>query len=74
MEFVELKEKEFRKFASTHPLKTFLQTPEIGKLRKKQGWNLNYVGIKEKNIYCIGASASLLIATMISDSSIPATC
>ena len=49
MEFIELKENEFRKFLDKHPLKTFLQTPEIGKLRKKSGWNVNYVGVKNKN-------------------------
>ncbi len=53
MQFVELKEKEFREFALRNPLKTFLQTPEIGKLRKKLGWNLYYVGVKEdKEILC----------------------
>lgn len=49
MKFVTLTEEEFREFASTHSLKTFLQTPEIGKLRKSNGWNTSYVGVKEKN-------------------------
>ena len=53
MEFVELKENEFRVFLDKHPLKTFLQTPEIGKLRKKLGWNLNYVGVKkDEEVVC----------------------
>jgi len=53
MEFVELKEDEFREFLNSHPLKTFLQTPEIGKLRKKLGWSLNYVGVKDnKKVIC----------------------
>ena len=53
MEFVELKEKEFRLFAENHPLKTFLQTPEIGKLRKKEGWDYSFVGVKKgKKVLC----------------------
>ena len=34
MEFVELTEKEYRKFWENHPLKTFLSAPEISKLRE----------------------------------------
>lgn len=49
MKFVELKEQEFREFALKHPLKTFFQTPEIGDLRRKMGWDVYYVGIKDKN-------------------------
>lgn len=49
MKFVTLTEKEFEKFASNHPLKTFLQTPEIGKLRASNGWHTDYVGVTEKN-------------------------
>ena len=53
MKFVELNENEFRSFLDNHPCKTFLQTPEIGKLRKQLGWNVNYVGIKKnKDILC----------------------
>ena len=49
MEFVELSEKEYRKYWETHPLKSFLSSPEIGKLRKKNGWNVVYLGLKENN-------------------------
>ena len=49
MEFVELSEKEYRKYWETHPLKFFLSSPEIGKLRKKNGWNVVYLGLKENN-------------------------
>lgn len=62
MNFVELKEQEFRSFLDKHPLKTFLQTPEIGKLRKKNGWNVNYVGVKEdKKILC----ATMLVSHLV---------
>ena len=57
MEFVELKENEFRDFLDHDPCKTFLQTPEIGMLRKSLGWNVNYVGVKEKK--------KILCATML---------
>lgn len=57
MQFVEIKEEEFRKFLDSHPLKTFLQTPEIGQLREKEGWDLNYVAVKDKK--------KILCATML---------
>lgn len=49
MEFIELSEKEYRKYWENHPLKSFLSSPEIGKLRKKNGWNIAYLGLKEKD-------------------------
>ncbi len=62
MKFVELKEQEFRNFLGKHPLKTFLQTPEIGKLRKMSGWNVNYVGVKkDKEILC----ATMLVSKKV---------
>ena len=47
MEFVELTEKEYRKFWENHPLKTFLSAPEISELRKKSDWDTYYVGVKD---------------------------
>lgn len=49
MQLYELSEPEFREFLNHHPLKTFLQTPEIAHLRKKNGWNIYYIGLKENN-------------------------
>lgn len=49
MEFVELTEKEYKKYWEDHPLKTFLSAPEISELRKKSNWDTYYVGVKEKN-------------------------
>lgn len=55
MEFGKLTEKEYLKFWEKHPLKTFLSSIEIGKLRKHNHWDVEYVGVKEdKNI--IGAT------------------
>ena len=47
MKFQEITEKEYRTFWEKHPLKTFLSSPEISKLREKQNWVTNYVGVKE---------------------------
>ena len=55
MEFVKLTEKEYLKFWEKHPLKTFLSSIEIGKLRSNNNWNVEYVGVKE-NKKVIGAT------------------
>lgn len=55
MEFTELTEKEYKTFWENHPEKTFLSSVEIGELRKKSGWNVNFVGIK-KNKKIVGAA------------------
>lgn len=52
MEFIELTEQEYETYWETHPLKTFLSAVEIGKLRKKRAWNVNYVGVKDNNEIC----------------------
>ena len=57
MKFQEITEKEYRTFWEKHPLKTFLSAPEISKLRKKQDWTTNYVGVKEDK--------KLIAATML---------
>lgn len=49
MKFVEIDEIEYRNLWENHPQKTFLSSPEIGKLRKNSGWNIYFVGIKDKN-------------------------
>lgn len=59
MELYDLTEQEFRDFLDKHPLKCFLQTPEIAKLREKHGWQKYYVGLKEnEKIIC----ATMLLA------------
>ncbi len=57
MKFIKLTEKEYRNFWENHPLKTFLSAPEIGHLRKNNGWDLEYVGVKDNK--------SLVAATML---------
>lgn len=49
MKLYELTEQEFRNFLDDHPLKTFLQTPEVAHLREKNGWTIYYVGLKDNN-------------------------
>lgn len=48
MKFSEITEKEYQEFWKEHPLKTFLSSIEIGKLREKSNWQVYYVGVKEK--------------------------
>jgi len=57
MRFVEIKETEYEKYWESHPLKTFLSSPDIGKLREKNKWQVNYVAVKDKN--------KILCATML---------
>jgi serine/alanine adding enzyme len=47
MKFVELTEKEYEKYWENHPLKTFLSSPKIAKLREKNNWKSYFVGVKE---------------------------
>lgn len=49
MEFIELTEEEFEKFLNNHPLKTFIQTKEMAKIRSYSGYIPYYVGVKQKN-------------------------
>lgn len=57
MIFVQLDEKEYKSFLDKHDLKTFLSCPNIGKMRAKDGWNYEFLGIKEKN--------TIIAATML---------
>lgn len=62
MNFVTLTEKEFQKFADTHPLRTFFQTTYWAEIKKDNGWQSNYVGMKDgKKIVC----ATLLLSKKI---------
>ena len=61
MEFCILDEKEFRKFLENSPERTFLQTPEIGKLREKSGWTVHYLGVKkDKKVVCAAMFVSIV--------------
>lgn len=47
MKFTTLTEKEFTTFADNHPLITFHQTVKWANLKKKNGWQGHFVGIKD---------------------------
>lgn len=49
MKFVELTEEEFQNFSESHPLTSFHQTVEWGKLKEKNGWKYYMVGVKEND-------------------------
>ena len=47
MEFQEINEKEYQSFWESHPLKSFLSSLEIAKLREESNWKAHFVGVKE---------------------------
>lgn len=49
MNFQEITEKEYTSFLNNHPLRTFLHTPNIAKMRAIDGWEHIYLGIKNNN-------------------------
>ena len=64
MNFVTLKENEFKKFAQTHPQASFYQTVNWGKLKMNNGWKMHLVGVKD-NKKIIAASLLLSKSTPI---------
>lgn len=49
MKLIKLTENEFREYSNHHPLKTFVQTVEMGKIRANKGWNVDYLGLKDND-------------------------
>ena len=49
MIFTEITKDEFREFASKSPYRSFMQTPEIAELRKKDGWTPHFLAAKEND-------------------------
>ena len=43
----ELTEKEFQDSSKKHPFRNFMETVEIGNLRKKNGWTVKYLGLRK---------------------------
>lgn len=61
MEFCTISEEKFREFSKTSDQRTFLQTPEIGKLRQKSGWQVHYLAVKkEKKIVAATMMVSII--------------
>ena len=55
MKLTILSKEEFKKFADKHPQITFHQTEEWANLKKVNGWDSYYVGLKDKNKIVAGA-------------------
>ena len=55
MKLITLNKKEFKEFADKHPQITFHQTEEWANLKKVNGWNSYYVGLKDKDKIVAGA-------------------
>ena len=47
MKFITLSPEEFENYAKNSPYKSFMQTPEIAKLRQNSGWTPYYYGVKD---------------------------
>ena len=59
MQFREISEEKYRKFWENHPLKSFLSSPEVGKLRESNGWDVYFVGVeKDKKL----VAATMLVS------------
>ena len=55
MKLVNLSKKEFKKFADKHPQITFHQTEEWANLKKTNGWDAYYLGLKDDKKVVAGA-------------------
>ena len=62
MEFVELSEKEFLNYSKKSPYTSFYQMPEWAKVKKTNGWNSYFIGLKDKNKI---VAATLLLSKKI---------
>lgn len=49
MKFVTLEKEEYKKFASNHPLRHYLQTVEMEKISENGGFKSLYIGVKNNN-------------------------
>ena len=49
MKFVELEEEKFQQFLDKHPLKTFIQTTRMAKVRSYSGYRPYYLGVIKNN-------------------------
>lgn len=67
MEFVNLNEKEYRKFYEFYPDASFMQSIELGNLKKEYGNIVHLVGIKE-NKKIVGATLLLETKTILNKS------
>ena len=59
MKFIQITPEEFHAFADRSPYKSFMQTPEIAKLREQNGWTPYYFGVESNGKL---KAAALLVA------------
>ena len=62
MEFVELTEKEFLKYSLSCPITSFFQQPLWAEVKKDNGWNHFFVGLKDNKKV---VAATLLLSKKI---------
>ena len=62
MEFVTLTEKEFLDFSLNSPITSFFQQPLWAEIKKDNGWNHYFVGLKDKKKV---VAATLLLSKKI---------
>ncbi len=62
MEFLEISTKEFEKFSLRHPQISFYQAKEWAKVKKSNGWDVCFVGLKDNKK--IIAASMILIKTL----------
>ena len=55
MKLTVISKEEFKKFADKHPQITFHQTEEWANLKKENGWDAHYIGLKDNNKIIAGA-------------------
>lgn len=59
MKFEILDENQYNNFLDNHTQKNFLNNPNIGKIRKLEGWNYEFVGVKNLDDKVMGATMLL---------------
>ena len=59
MKFEILSENEYNNFLSGHEQENFLNSPNIGKIRKLDGWDYVFLGVKDQDNEIIGATMLL---------------
>ncbi|MDE6475818.1 MAG: aminoacyltransferase [Erysipelotrichaceae bacterium] len=64
MEFGTISEKEFIEFENTYQRKCFMQTVQMGTLREKKGWKIEYVALRDKQ-QIIATAMLLSYSTMM---------
>ena len=59
MKFEILNENEYNDFLNGHEQENFLNSPNIGKIRKLDGWDYVFLGVKDLDNKIIGATMLL---------------